>query len=686
MRHFKSLIIFVAFLFLGLASAFSQIYDPVKWTVKLSKIQNGKATITYQANIEKGWHIYSTKQLENGPVPTSFSFTETDGVKVISDINPRTKLIEEYEPSFAMTLGWYEDVATFQQQVKIDNPSNFTLKGYISYMCCSNETCTPPTNSEFDLSRHSTESNAKEDSNAEVQSFSSKDKLLFNPVSIKPVSSTSDSSTTQKVSSENVVDRIDTWANVEDKMSEYGEAATHTGDSLLKVLLLGLVGGFIAVVTPCVWPIIPMTVSFFMKRGSDPKKGRKSAILYGLSIIGIYVILGIVITAIYGASGLNELSTNAFFNVFLFFLLVLFSASFFGGFEIALPASWSTKLDNKVDKTSGYISILLMAFTLVIVSFSCTGPIIGTLLVDVAKSNVLAPAVGMFGFSVALAIPFTLFAFFPSLLKNLPRSGGWLNSVKVLLGFFELAFALKFLSMADLTNHWRILDREVFIVLWVVIFAMAGLYLIGKIHFSGDDEVEHVSVPRLFLSIASFSFALYLVPGLWGAPLKAASAFIPPISTQDFSLYKGKISAKFKDYDEALKYAAANNKPVVVDFTGHACVNCREMESSVWTDPRVRSILKEDYVLVSLFVDDRKALDEPMKVEENGKEKTLYTVGDKWTYLEMSKFGTNAQPFYVLLDSDGNPLNTSFAYSKNSTEEFLDFLKVGLKNFKKEKN
>lgn len=672
--------------------SFSQILDPVKWKVELSKISaDGKATITYEATIDEGWHMYSTKEVIDGPVPTSFMFSDVDGVKIVSDINPRSKVIEQFEPAFNVTVGWYEGKATFQQQVMIADKDNFTLMGTIRYMTCNNQNCLPPTTHEFDLSQHNAV--AKKKNNPAVANPDAENNVIKEnketsaPIfTIKTLSKEecSDSVKNIAVSEENHRERIDTWANVVDEMKSFGEVKTDEGkDSLWKTFLTCLLGGLIAVITPCVWPIIPMTVSFFLKRGKDPKKGKKAAIVYGLSIIAIYVVVGVVITAISGADGLNQLSTNAIFNIFLFALLVLFSISFFGGFDLALPSTWSTKIDQKVDKTSGLLSILLMAFTLVIVSFSCTGPIIGTLLVDMSvNGSLLAPTIGMLGFAIALAIPFTLFAFFPSWLKNMPRSGGWLNSVKVLLGFFELAFSLKFLSMADLAYGWHIMDREVFLVIWIAIFMMAGLYLLGKIKFAGDDDVEVVTVPRFFLSTFCFSMCIYMLPGLWGAPLKAISAFVPPLNTQDFNLYNDKVSATFKDYDDALMYAEMKNMPVVVDFTGHACVNCRKMESSVWSQPRVKSLLTEDYILVSLYVDDRTELPKVEKVIENGKEIKLNTVGEKWSYLQRSKFGANAQPYYCLLDPNGKPINHPMGFTENSSE-FIEFLRTGLKNFKK---
>jgi thiol:disulfide interchange protein DsbD len=453
--------------------------------------------------------------------------------------------------------------------------------------------------------------------------------------------------------------------------------------SWLFIFLAGFFGGFIALLTPCVWPMIPMTVSFFLKRTKDRKKAIRDALTYGVSIIVIYLAMGLLITGIFGASALNDLSTNAIFNILFFLLLVVFAISFFGAFEIVLPASWTSKMDSKADSTTGILSIFFMSFTLVLVSFSCTGPIIGTLLVQAASmGKAIGPAIGMFGFALALSIPFSLFAIFPNMLQNMPKSGGWLNSVKVVLGFLELALALKFLSVADLAYGWRILDREVFLVLWIVIFALLGFYLLGKIRFSHDSELKFVSVPRLFMAIISLAFAVYMIPGLWGAPLKSISAFAPPLSTQDFNLYKNEVHAHYDDYEAGMAHAKLVNKPVMIDFSGYGCVNCRKMEAAVWTDPKVKQIIENDYVLITLMVDDKTKLPEVIEIEEYGKKRKLKTVGDKWSYLQRSKFGANAQPFYVLLDTDGKPLAPSYAYDED-INKYIQFLQTGLSNFKK---
>ena len=427
-----------------------------------------------------------------------------------------------------------------------------------------------------------------------------------------------------------------------------------------------------------------MTVSFFLKRNKNDKaKGIRDAWTYGASIVVIYVTLGLAITLIFGASALNALSTNAVFNLLFCLMLVVFAASFFGAFEITLPSKWSNAVDSKAEATTGLLSIFLMAFTLALVSFSCTGPIIGFLLVELGTSgSILAPTIGMLGFAIALALPFTLFALFPTWLKSMPKSGGWMNVIKVTLGFIELAFALKFLSVADLAYGWRILDRETFLAIWIALFALLALYLLGKIKFPHDDDDTKIGVPRFFLALASLSFAIYMVPGLWGAPLKAISAFSPPMSTQDFNLYTNEVHAQFDDYDLGMAYARQHGKPVMLDFTGYGCVNCRKMELAVWTDNRVSDLINNDYVLITLYVDNKTPLPAPMKVVENGKERTLRTVGDKWSYLQRVKFGANAQPFYVLIDNDGQPLNKSYSYNED-IPAYIDFLETGLENYKK---
>ena len=556
-----------------------------------------------------------------------------------------------------MKLGWYNSTIDFKQTIFIENPDSFKITGYITYQACNDVTCLPPTKHEFSFGESKTPTTTAP---------------VMTPVNLNTNSSSN--LTSQKG-----------WQPVVEELRAMSTEKLLQESSLWFIFISGFIGGLLALLTPCVWPMIPLTVSFFLKKQQSRHKAIGEAILYGLSIIIIYVGLGLLITLLFGASALNDLATNALFNILFFALLVLFAVSFFGAFDITLPASWSNKLDRKADTATGIIAIFFMAFTLVLVSFSCTGPIIGTLLVEAASwGGTLAPAVGMGGFAIALAIPFALFAMFPSLMKQLPKSGGWLNTVKVILGFLELALSLKFLSVADLAYGWHILDRETFLVLWIVIFALLGFYLLGKLNFSHDSPIKHVSVPRLFLAIISLSFSLYMIPGLWGAPLKAVSAFAPPMHTQDFNLYKNEVHAKFDDYDLGMEYARLNGKPVMLDFTGYGCVNCRKMEAAVWTDPKVSDLINNDYVLITLYVDNKTPLTEPVKIVENGKERTLRTVGDKWSYLQRVKFGANAQPFYVLLDNQGSPLNKSYAYDED-IPKYIEFLQTGLENYRKEK-
>ena len=467
-----------------------------------------------------------------------------------------------------------------------------------------------------------------------------------------------------------------------------GQSATPTSDSPWWVILgLGFLGGLVALLTPCVWPMIPMTVSFFLKKGRSRRRSITDAITYAVSIIVIYLVLGIAITMAFGASKLNDIATSALFNVLFFALLVVFAVSFFGAFEIKLPSRWSNAIDSKAESTTGFLSIFFMAFTLVLVSFSCTGPIIGTLLVEaVSQGSILGPALGMGGFALGMALPFGLFAFFPSMLKEMPKSGSWLNTVKVVLGFIELILSLKFLSVADLAYGWRILDREVFVALWIVLFALMGMYLLGKLRFPHDDDSKggRVGVGRFFLATASLAFAVYLLPGLWGAPLKSISAFAPPLNTQDFNLYGGTFR-EFDNYDEGMQYAKDNNMPVIVDFSGYACVNCRKMEGAVFDTERVRNVIEQGYVLIKLMVDDKAPLDEPYTVQEYGGTTDIETVGEQWSYLQRHKFDISSQPYYVLLDNDGLPLAPARVYDEN-IDAFVVWLEQGLDNYKSKKD
>ena len=639
-----------------LTSAFAQIQDPVQFKTELKKISDTEAQIIFTGTIDAGWHVYSTDLPEGGPISATFNTDKMEGIELDGKLTPEGKEIQNYDKMFEMNVRYFEDKATFVQKLKI-TAANYFIEGYFQYGSCNDENCLPPTDIEFSFSGNG--SAAAASSNA-----------------------TAIESAAPTVSSN--VSTAEYWTPVIDKLNTFGEeTAETTNQSWLYIFFAGFIGGLLALFTPCVWPIIPMTVSFFLKRSKDKKKGIRDAWTYGASIVVIYVTLGLAITLIFGASALNALSTNAVFNILFFLMLVVFAASFFGAFEITLPSKWSNAVDSKAEQTSGLLSIFLMAFTLSLVSFSCTGPIIGFLLVEVSTTgSVVAPAVGMLGFALALALPFTLFALFPSWLKSMPRSGGWMNVIKVTLGFLELAFALKFLSVADLAYGWRLLDRETFLALWIVIFGLLGFYLLGKIKFPHDDEDNTVSVPRFFMALCSLAFAVYMIPGLWGAPLKAVSAFAPPMNTQDFNLYKNEVHAQFDDFDAGMEYARRNGKPVMLDFTGYGCVNCRKMELAVWTDHKVSKLIQDDYVLITLYVDNKTPLPENIKVTENGKERTLRTLGDKWSYLQRVKFGANAQPFYVLIDNEGNPLNKSYSFDED-VAKYVDFLETGLKNYKK---
>ena len=649
--------------------ACAQIINPVKWRFSI----NEKSEIEFQAAIDKGWHLYDMNLPEDGPVSTEFSFEAVEGAELAGKVSAASKKITQFDAVFSMELRWFENTALFIQKIKVTNPEKFKITGEVTYMACNDKTCIPPTPETFELNKNNLPEQLQSVQVEEIKEESQKpvEKPAASGITPKEPVALSVKDTITAISEPDPTG-IDWWKPVISDLEKYSKEK-HTKWWL--ILIYGFIGGLIAMLTPCVWPMIPMTVSFFLKRSkSNRKKAITDAVIYGLSIVFIYLVSGLVITGIFGASALNELSTGAVFNLLFFALLVLFAISFFGAFELTLPSSWSTKLDGKAESTTGLLSIFFMAFTLVLVSFSCTGPIIGNLLVEAAvQGSIMGPATGMFGFALALSIPFVLFAIFPSLMQNMPKSGGWLNSVKVVLGFLELALALKFLSVADLAYGWKIFDREVFLVLWIVIFVLLGVYLLGKIKFAHDSELNHVSVPRLFLAIISFAFAIYMIPGLWGAPLKAISAFSPPLYTQDFNLYHGEVLPQFLDYEQGMEYAKEQGKPVLIDFTGYGCVNCREMEAAVWSHPRVKSIIDNQYILISLYVDDKTPLPEIIQIEESGKQRKLKTVGDKWSYLQRSKFGANAQPFYVLLDNEGMPIGAPHAYNKN-INEYITFL------------
>lgn len=659
--------------------SFAQIQEPVKFKTELKTISNTEAQIVFTGNIDAGWHVYSTDLPSGGPISATFNVEKIQGAELMGKLTPQGKEIENFDKVFEMKLRYFENTATFVQKFKITDAS-YQIEGYLEYGACNDENCLPPTEVPFSFSG---KGNA---ATATVATSETKAETVNQPAAENSVAETTaiDSATTVALS-DNETSVQDYWTPVIKELNSYGETTSQQDRSWIYIFFAGFIGGLLALFTPCVWPIIPMTVSFFLKRSKDKKKGIRDAWTYGASIVVIYVALGLAITLIFGASALNALSTNAVFNILFCLMLIIFAASFFGAFELTLPSKWSNAVDSKAEQTSGLLSIFLMAFTLSLVSFSCTGPIIGFLLVEVSTTgSVIAPAIGMLGFAIALALPFTLFAMFPSWLKSMPKSGGWMNVIKVTLGFLELAFALKFLSVADLAYGWRILDRETFLALWIVIFGLLGFYLLGKIKFPHDDDDNTTSVPRFFMALISLAFAVYMVPGLWGAPLKAVSAFAPPMTTQDFNLYNNEVHAKFDDYDAGMEYAKRNGKPVMLDFTGYGCVNCRKMEAAVWTDPKVSKLMTDDYVLITLYVDNKEPLPEHIKVMENGKERTLRTVGDKWSYLQRSKFGANAQPFYVLIDNEGKPLNKSYSYDED-IDKYVDFLQTGLDNYKKEK-
>ena len=665
----------------------AQMMNPVHFSSQLKTGKGTEAEIIFHATIDKGWHVYSTDIGDNGPIEASFNVVKMEGAELVGKLTPKGKVITQMDKMFNMELKYFENEATFVQKIRFTKPE-YDIDCYLEYGTCSDESCLPPSEAAFKQSGKSPIVEKPEKEEVKKEETPSPEAPIASPSDTTTSDSTA--SANSQLSTLNSQLDADLWAPITSDLSTFASSSDLASHSLLWLLLMGFVGGLLAVCMPCIWPIIPMTVSFFLKRAqNDKRKGIREAFTYGLSIIVIYLGLGLLVTALFGSDTLNAMSTNAVFNIFIFLLLIVFALSFFGWFEIRLPSSWANAVDTKATQTSGLISIFLMAFTLVLVSFSCTAPIIGMLLVQTTTSgNWLAPAVGMFGFALALALPFTLFAMFPSWLKSTPKSGAWMNTLKIVLGFIELAFALKFLSVADLAYGWHILDREVFLSLWIVIFALLGAYLCGWLKFQSDEMGGELNKPMPVLCIMgglmSLAFAVYMVPGLWGAPCKAVSAFAPPISTQDFNLNPTVVEAEYKDYDAGMAAARAQGKPVFIDFTGFGCVNCRKMEAAVWTDARVADKLKNDYVLISLYVDDKTPLQEPMIVtDEQGQQKTLRTVGAKWSYLQSHKFGANAQPFYVALDPvTGKPLTGSYAFNED-IPAYLDFLNQGLKNYQK---
>lgn len=652
----KRFITFLSLIF-TLIAVQAQILEPIKWSSNVEQTSPTEGIVTLTASIDDGWHLYGLELPDGGPRQTEISFPETEGV-TFGDITPSQAPISKIDMIFHLKLSWWDSDVSFKIPYKMTSPKEVTVDATVSFQGCNDETCVAPKKEVLTIKLG--EGNKAAETPVEKNEEAAAILAVDGP---KP-------------------EATDLWAPV--TFPEAAETAEPISQSpWWYIFLMGFVGGLVALLTPCVWPMIPMTVSFFLKKSGNKSKSIRDAAIYGASIVVIYLILGLAITVIFGASKLNELATNAVFNLAFFLLLLVFAISFFGAFNITLPSSWSNRMDSKAEATSGLLSIFFMAFTLALVSFSCTGPIIGTLLVEAASmGNLTGPAIGMAGFAIALALPFTLFAIFPSWLKEMPRSGGWLNSVKVVLGFLELALSLKFLSVADLAYGWGILDREVFVSLWIVIFALLGMYLLGKLQFSHDAPLPHVSIIRFFLAMFSFSFAIYLVPGLWGAPLKSVSAFVPPLYTQDFSLYTGGQFKEFDNYEAGMAYAAENNRPVLIDFSGYGCVNCRKMEGAVFDTPEVEEIIKENYVLIKLMVDDKKKLETPVTVEENGKKIVLETVGDKWSYLQRSKFFANSQPYYIILNNQGEALVNPTYYDENLTK-FIEWLNSGMENYAK---
>ena len=679
-----------------LSVAKAQFPQPVKVTTSIKETSATEAVITFVATIDAGWHMYSTQVVEDGPTPCTLTIEKISGAKLDGALKPATAPIKKFEEMFDADVYYFENSATFTQKVKLLG-GKYEVEGYLRYGACNDMNCTPPTTVDFSYQGEVAGPNAPADDKKKDEQVEEADLQAEEPVA-------ADSAAVDSGAVAQVEEQSGIWAPVIDTLRAFdeGEGNDTSRSSLWQIFLLGLLGGLVALVTPCVWPIIPMTVSFFLKRGTTKKstaeekeaakkRGIRDAVLYGVSIIIIYVTLGLIVTAIFGPSGLNNLATNAVFNIFFFLMLLVFGLSFVGGFELTLPASWSNAVDSKANSTTGLLSVFLMAFTLVLVSFSCTGPIIGFLLVEMVTSNIVGPLVGMLGFAIALALPFTLFALFPQWLNSAPKSGNWMNVVKVVLGFIELAFSLKFFSVADLAYGWGLLDRETFLALWIALFAILGAYLIGWIRFPHDedeyDEEGNVilrpktSIPRFCMALVSFAFAIYMVPGLWGAPLKAVSAFAPPMKTQDFNLAEElEVKPMFTDYEEGMAYAKAHGLPVMIDFTGYGCVNCRKMEAAVFVDPTVGDIMTNKYVLIQLYVDEKTPLAEPVVVNAGGTERKLRTVGDQWSYLQSSKFGATAQPFYVLIDNEGNPLAKSYSYDED-IPKFLAWLNSGIHNF-----
>lgn len=666
---------FLLFTFSFLISpfAFSQIQDPVKWKFSVNKISDTQAELLLDCKIDQGWHVYSTKQESDmGPISLDFQFEKNANYSLDGKII-EPPFHKKFDKNFEMNVKYYDGGMTYKQKIKLLNKTSFAITGTLTYQTCNEEMCLPPTDIDFEF------------------------KIDGNGGAAVPAVATETVQAVNKVDSDTVavqtpVDSAVADAAVSDDSfnDDCGQLAgdEYEGLSIWSILIQGIIGGLLALLTPCVFSMIPLTVSFFIKQSKDRKTGISNAIWYSISIILIYVALGFIITKLFGADTLNKMASDVWFNLAFFVIFIIFAISFFGAFEITLPSSWINKADS-VSGRGGLLGIFFMAFTLSLVSFSCTGPIIGTLLVQAAvDGGTLGPLLGMAGFAFALAVPFALFAAFPGWLNAMPKAGGWLNSVKVSLGFLELALALKFLSNVDLAYHWGFLKRELFIALWIIIFGLWGFYLLGKLKFSHDSDLPYVSIPRLILSVIVLSFTLYLIPGLWGAPLKIISGFPPPDFYKEWNTDQtggGHCPHDlpcFHDYDEGMRYAANQGKPVMIDFTGWSCVNCRKMEDNVWSDPEILKRLREDYVLISLYVDDKTALPEDQKYVSPTTGKKIKTVGNKWSDIQTSVYKTNSQPYYILLDNKGNKLAAPRGYTPE-IETYKRFLDEGLCRYKK---
>ena len=686
----KKIIFFIILLF-TISNLTAQIYDPVSFTTSVKEIGENKYTLIITAKIDKNWHIYSQNVPKGGPAPTAFTFPKSKNYKTIGGVTePGGHEVDD--PVFNMRIKYFADKAVFMQNIERKTADAFTINASIFFMVCNDNSCLPPGDKDLKFTFKKSDIPIKEDQAVTVA----------NTTETKTATTSTDTVTKQEIKKDTTISVTASEKETFKSKENPGKLSSpNSDDSLWTLFFFSFLGGLAALLTPCVFPMIPMTVSFFTKQSKNKALGIRNATFYGIFIIIIYVILGSLVTAVFGADALNALATNVVFNIVFFLLLVVFAISFLGAFEIVLPSSWMTKVDQK-SEVGGLIGIFFMALALALVSFSCTGPIVGTLLVQAAGQAGIAPIVGMFGFSLAIALPFAIFAAFPGWMNSLPKSGGWLNSVKVVLGFLELALALKFLSNADLVLQSHLLEREVFIAIWIGIFSVLALYLFGKIQLSHDSPLTHISVVRLSLGILVVSFVVYMIPGLWGAPLQYISGFPPAkqysespngfgntttVNTEKTALPEGAESGPngittFHDYDLGLAYAKKVNKPVMIDFTGYACVNCRKMEERVWPDPKVLSILNNDVVLISLYVDDKRPLPEKEQVVSKITGKILKYTGQKWSELQILKYKTNAQPYYVLMDHNENDLNKPSAYNPD-IEAYYKWLQEGVKNFKK---